>query len=75
MNKSETTKLLTFVHSVQGGEPTPLEVEAWHDLIGGLDWEECMAKARQHFRKESRRLWPADLLKRNIPKNDEWMYR
>lgn len=75
MQRSETAMLLTFVHSVQGGEPTQLEVEAWHDLIGHIEFDDAMDTARAHFKREPRRLWPADLLKRRIASNDEFMYR
>lgn len=62
MRKSETAKLLTFARSVQGGEVTEVDVEAWHELIGGLVYEEAMRAVRDHFEHETRRLWPADLL-------------
>lgn len=63
MQKSETAKVLAFVHSVQGGEVTEIEVEAWHELIGHLDYGAAMGTTRRHFERETRRLWPADLLR------------
>ena len=62
MQKSETAKVLTFVRSIQGGEVTQVDVEAWHELIGGLVYEDAMSPVRDHFAREPRRLWPADLL-------------
>lgn len=64
MKKSEMAMLLVFVHSVQGGGPNDLEVEAWHEIVGGLSYQDASEAARKHFREESRRLWPADLIAR-----------
>lgn len=58
--------LLTFVHSVQGGEVTDLGIAAWHDLLADIDYHEAMTAARAHYKIESRRLWPADI-RRAVP--------
>lgn len=71
MKKSETAKLLTFVHSIQGGEPTALEVEAWHEIIGQVEYDTAVARARTHYQQQARRLWPVDILPRRDP--DAWM--
>jgi hypothetical protein len=74
MQKSEVAKLLTFVHSVQGGEPNQVEVAAWHDLIGHLDYDDAMQTAIRHFRSQARRIWPVDIIRGGIQKNERWMY-
>ena len=50
MQKSEVVKLLTFKHSVEGGEVVEAEVEAWHQVIGDLDYVEALAAVRDHYR-------------------------
>lgn len=63
MELSEVTKLLVFVGSVEGREAaTKLQVAAWADLIGVVEFEVAMSAAREHYLNESRRLWPADIL-------------
>ena len=74
MKKSQTAMVLTYMHSMQGGETNDLEVEAWFDLIGHLEHDDVMRTVQTHFRTQSRRLWPADVLKAQIPKNERWMY-
>lgn len=74
MQKSEMAQVLTFAHSIQGGETTDLEVRAWHEIVGHLDYDDVMRTAQTHFRTQSRKLWPADVLKAQIPKNERWMY-
>lgn len=63
MKGSEMTKLMVFVGSVEGRDAaTQLQEKAWMDLIGHLEFGAAMDAAREHYRTESRRLWPADLL-------------
>lgn len=62
MLKSETAMLVAFVASLEGREPNELQVESWHEIIGHLDYEEAKEAAREHFRTESRRFYPADLV-------------
>lgn len=61
MLKSETAVLVAFVASIEGREATELQVEAWHGIVSDLDHSAAMDAAREHYRAESRRLWPADL--------------
>lgn len=62
MLKSEVAKLLVFSASVEGREATELEVAAWTELLGGVEYADAAAIAREHYRNEPRRLWPADVL-------------
>lgn len=50
MQKSETVKLLTFKHSIEGGEVTETEVEAWHHVIGDLPYIDAFTAAGDHYR-------------------------
>lgn len=74
MQKSETLKIVTYVNSVEGRKVTELQVEAWHEVIGDLDFGETMERVKSHYRSESRRIWPADIRRRFIPADKEWMY-
>lgn len=62
MLKSETAMLLVFSASVEGREATELEVAAWFELLSDVDYAEAAEIAREHYRNEARRLWPADVL-------------
>lgn len=62
MLKSEVAKLLVFSASVEGREATDLEVAAWAELLADVDYEVASEIAREHYRNEPRRLWPADVL-------------
>lgn len=51
MKKSEVAMLLAYKHSLEdGNEPTQVEVAAWHDTVGDLDYQEAMLAARDHYR-------------------------
>lgn len=64
MTRSEMAMLSAIVHSLQGGESTRLEVEAWYEVIGDLDYEDAAEAVKAHFRAESRRIMPADVRRR-----------
>ena len=59
MDKAQMAQLLTYVHSTQGGELTQLEVEAWHDAIGDLDYQDAMGAVRRLIRGSDARVKPA----------------
>ena len=62
MLKSEVAQLLVFSASVEGREATELEVAAWFELLSDVEFAAAAAIAREHYRNEPRRLWPADVL-------------
>lgn len=71
MERSETAKLVVFSASVEGREATEIEMGAWHQLVGDLDYQAAMCAAREHYLSQSRRLWPADLIRACGPSFDE----
>jgi hypothetical protein len=76
MEKSQVALLLVFVHSLQGREVTELMVEAWAELLDGVEYDAAMEVAREHYRTESRPLWPADIRRGTVdavPSADSWM--
>lgn len=69
MQQSDTGIILAYVRSIQGGgEPTRIEVAAWHELIGDLDYDLARQAIAEHFRSTSGRVWPADIRKLARPK-------
>lgn len=56
--------LLAYVRSIQGGEVTRLDVEAWHDVLGHLDYAEAKAAAKAHASESSEHMKPAHIIGR-----------
>lgn len=50
MKKSQVAQLLVFKHSTEGTEPIAAQVEAWHLIIGDLDFTAAMNAAVDHYR-------------------------
>lgn len=50
MKKSEVAQLLVFKHSTEGTELVEAQVEAWHLIIGGLDFMTAMEATICHYR-------------------------
>lgn len=63
--------LVAFAASVQGHEPTALQVEAWHELLADVDYVTAQARARAHFRHDPRPLWPADVMHQKYEESGE----
>lgn len=64
MEKSETGLLVAYVRSIQGGEVTRLDVEAWHDVLGHLGYDDAKAAAKAHASESTDHLKPAHILQR-----------
>ena len=64
MQKSEVAMLLTFVHSIQGGETTDLEVAAWFEVLGDLAYEDAKAAVRAHAAESPEHMKPAHIIAR-----------
>lgn len=62
MRKSEVAKVLAFAASIDDREVTTQMIEAWHDLLGDMEYGVALEAARLHFANESRALWPADVI-------------
>lgn len=76
MQKSETALLLAFVQSLQGREVTELQVEAWHELLADVDYQDARDVVDAHYRSETRPIWPADIRRATVdrvPAEDSWM--
>lgn len=64
MDKSQAGMLLAYVRSIQGGEVTRLDIEAWHDVLGHLDYEDARVAARAHAVESVEYMKPAHIIQR-----------
>jgi hypothetical protein len=64
MEKHETAQLVFWLQGVDGRVLNELTVNVWHELVGHVAYESALGAARDHYRDESRKLMPADVLKR-----------
>jgi len=65
------------VSAVEGREVTPLSIEAWHELLADVEYVDAVEAMKEHYRAESRRLWPSDIRRATVDDfgRDEWMHR
>lgn len=77
MTLSQVAEMLAFVNSLEGRETTELEVRAWHSILSEVDAGAAADAVSEHYRVESRRIWPADIRRATADSvgRDEWMYR
>lgn len=77
MKKSETARLMAVISAVDGREINELSVEAWSRLLGDVDYLDALEAVQEHYRTESRRIWPADIRRGTVDSvgQDEWAYR
>jgi hypothetical protein len=54
-------------------EVDPLDVRQWHTLIGHLNYDDAEKAVYRYYRKETRRMMPADLIHGCIKPESEWM--
>lgn len=64
MEHSQTARLLKYIHSLQGGELSPVEVDAWHSIVGRLDYDEALEAARAQVTASTDRVKPAHIIGR-----------
>lgn len=64
MQKSEMAKVLAFAQGADRREVNKLSVETWHDLLGELPFTLALRAVKDHYREESRPVFPADVLRR-----------
>lgn len=62
MEHSETATLLKYVHSLQGGELSPVEIDNWHDVIGRFDFGEAKDAVRAQVTASPDRVKPAHII-------------
>jgi hypothetical protein len=61
VKKSEVARVLTRAASFDQRTLGDADVDAWFQVIGDLDFAECMAKVIEHYRSSTDRLMPAHL--------------
>ena len=77
MKLSETAKILAIAASVEGQEATELQVATWHRLLADVPFDDAIGVVTDHYRTESRRIWPADIRRATVDSvgRDEWLMR
>lgn len=58
MNKTEMAQLLTIASAIDNRKLSPEAVEAWHMVIGDIDYEVAVEAVRQHFDSSTEYLIP-----------------
>lgn len=79
MQKSQVTKLLTIIGALEGFVPDEHLVDAWHSIIGDLDYDDASAGLREHLRTNPQRTKPSHVFEaarklrlRRINAGQEW---
>ena len=62
MNKAEMAKLLTVTSAFRGKALTAEDIEAWHAIVGDLDFADAVEAARRHLRESEAWLMPVHLV-------------
>jgi hypothetical protein len=62
VEKHETTQLLSIASQFDGRQVDALTVEAWHGVIGDLEYERALQALYAHYRKEKRWIMPAQIV-------------
>ena len=62
MEKSQTAELLTIAAAVDPIAVTRLTVEAWHEVIGHLEYDAAREALREHRRTSAEGVRPAHIL-------------
>ena len=75
MQKSEVAKLLVYMQGADRREINELSVEVWHDLLPeSVTYDVALDAVKGHYRRESRAMFPADLLAA-LDDRPDWMMR
>jgi hypothetical protein len=63
MTPDETARLLAFIAAFDQRTVGRADVLAWHDVLGGYEFDRCTAAVRRHFRESTDRLMPAHVVR------------
>ena len=61
MNFKETATLMAKIHVYDNRKVDEPTVLAWHEALGDLPLDECLAAVAEHFRESTRWIMPADV--------------
>jgi hypothetical protein len=64
MNRSDTSKILTKMAAYDQRTIGLADVAAWHEIIGELDYGDCLTAVRDYYTESRDRCMPADIVKR-----------
>lgn len=82
MNKAETAKLLAVASAVDNRNVTPPMVEAWHEAVWSVSYEDARLALAQHRRSSTEYLQPAHIVQlaeamspdvRHVSGRDAWL--
>jgi len=62
VNKTETAKLLTMASAIDNRTVGVETVEAWHMVLGDLDYADASAAMFEHFRESAEYLMPKHIV-------------
>lgn len=63
MNITETGKVLGKLAAFDQRTVSPTDIAAWHEVIGHLDVDSCLAAVTMHYRENTARAMPAEIRK------------
>lgn len=63
MNRSDTAKVLAKMTAYDRRTVGLADVAAWHEIIGDLDYDDCLAAVRDHYTNSREWCMPADIVK------------
>lgn len=63
MTLAETAKVLAKMAAYDQRTVGDADVAAWHEILGHLDIDSCLAAVTIHYRENSSRPWPSEIRK------------
>lgn len=64
MNPSDTGRVLAKMAAYDSRTVGIADIAAWHEIVGGLDYDDCLTAVRDHYTESRDRCMPADVVKR-----------
>lgn len=64
MNRSDTNKVLAKMAAYDRRTVGIADVAAWHEIIGDLDYDDCLTAVRDHYTESREWCMPADVAER-----------
>lgn len=63
MSPQETAQILAKMATYDSRNVADVDVLAWHEIIGHLDYADCLTAVTGHYRENNHRAMPADIRK------------
>lgn len=75
MTPSEAARILTLAACYDGRTVGEADAIAWASLLGDLSGDAALEAVKDYYRKETRRIMPADLIAATRIDRDPWASR